>query len=141
MKEAIHKHLLSELDRSNKSDTVFIIAGVAFNLLVLFVNWILGGELSRDRGNILIFGLFITGTVVVTTSILLALINSNKICSRIHGALDQLYEDENVSQYMPQGLGALGRKRFVLSFVVVAGTGFLATAIPLIAVTERLFGE
>ena len=35
---------------------------------------------------------------------------------------------------MPEGMGNLGNKRIVLSFIVVGGTGLLAVVVPLVAV-------
>lgn len=136
MIEAIHKHLLSELDRAGRSDIVFVICGVLFNLLVLFVNWVQASSLSNGRGNFAIFLIFTAGTLVVSGAALLVLMNSRKICIQCHGALQRLYQDANVAQYMPPEMAALGDKRFYLSFAVVAGTGALAVTIPFLSLME-----
>jgi len=136
--EGIHKHLLSELDRAGRSDTVFVVAGVAFNLLVLFINWAQSttvlnryGEIQTDT--IIIFGIFIVGALVVSFACLLTLLNSRKICCKCHDSLLLIYEDSEVSKYMPDGMSNLGGRRFILSFIVVAGTGLLAISVPLIS--------
>jgi ABC-type transport system involved in multi-copper enzyme maturation permease subunit len=139
MIEGIHKHLLSELDRAGRSDTIFVLAGVSFNLLVLFINWAQASTITstyREAGtdSFIIFAIFIIGTLVVSTSCLLTLMNSRRICNKCHKALVQIYEDTEVSKYMPEGMGNLGNKRFILSFIVVGGTGLLAVVVPLVAV-------
>ncbi len=132
MIEAIHKQLMFELDRAGRADTVFIVSGVLFNILVLFVNWVQASELSDGRGNLMIYLLFTAGSLLISCTVLLALINSRRICTAIHAALQQIYTDQNVAQYLPSGLIAMGNKRFVLSFIVVGGTGLLAVIIPLL---------
>ena len=102
MIEGIHKHLLAELDRSNRSDTVFVGSSALFAAVVL----------------------------LVTGSALLILLSSRRICLECHAALDRLYRDTGVSQYMPAGMIAIGNKRFVLSFILVASTGALAMMVP-----------
>ena len=139
MIEGIHRHLLSELDRAGRSDTIFVLAGVSFNLLVLFINWVQASNITSSysdskQDSIIIFAIFLVGTVVVSTACLLTLINSRRICNQCHSALAQIYEDTEVSKYMPQGISALGNKRFILSFVVVGGTGIIAVIVPLVAV-------
>lgn len=135
MIEGIHKHLLSELDRSSRSDTVFVVSSALFNTLALFVNWAQAASLSDGSGNIITFVLFIAGALLVTGAALLILLNSRRTCFQCHEALDKLYRDTNVSQYMPPEMALLGNKRFMLSFVVVASTGALAVLIPLVSMS------
>lgn len=132
MIEAIQKHLMSELDRSGRADTVFVVSGVLFNILVLFVNWIQASSIAEGRGNLMIYLIFAAGSLLISGTALLALINSRRICNSVHTALQQIYSDTNVAQYLPSGLSTLGNKRFILSFIVVGGTGLLAVVIPLL---------
>jgi hypothetical protein len=131
--EAIHKHLLSELDRSGRSDTVFVVCGVLFNLLVLSITWSMADSISRGKGNIAIFALFVIGALVVSTAVILILINSRKICAQCHEALTRVYSDSNVAHYMPAQMAELGSKRFVLSLIVVVATGLLTVVVPCLA--------
>lgn len=111
MIEAIHAQLMSELDRSGRADTVFVVSGVLFNILVLFVNWIQAGSLADGNGNLAIYLLFTAGSLLITCTALLALINSRRLCCAVHDALLRIYADRNVAHYLPEGLGALGSKR------------------------------
>ena len=140
MIEAIHKQLMSELDRAGRADTVFVVSGVLFNILVLFVNWLQAISLAEGQGNLMIYLLFTAGSLLITCTALLALINSRRICNSVHSALQQIYVDQNVSQYLPPGLAVLGDKRFILSFLVVSGTGLLAVIIPLLSFTGATNG-
>ncbi len=130
MIEAVHKQLMSELDRAGRADTVFVISGVLFNILVLFVNWAQASSVANGRGNLMIYLLFTAGSLLVSCTSLLALRNSRRICTDLHAALQKIYTDSNVAQYLPPGLSELGSRRFFLSFLVVGGTGTLAILIP-----------
>ena len=139
MIEAIHKQLLAELDRAGRSDTVFILSGVSFNLLVLVINWIQAISIASTYResiivNYVIFFIFMTGTLLVSGACLLTLLNSRKICMEIHDALSKIYEDTEVAKYMPERMSELGAKRFTLSFIVVGGTGLIAVAVPAVTV-------
>lgn len=133
MIEKIHDHLVSELDRSSKSDTVFVISAVLFNILVMFINWAQASSIASGGGSIAIFGIFLVGVLVVSGAALAALINSRRICIRCHEALEKIYEKEGVSDYFPKDMANLGNRRFVLSFIVVAGTGLIAALVPIIS--------
>lgn len=138
MKEAIHNHLLSELDRTGRSDTIFVLAGVAFNLAVLLINWGLSVALTSKNSDAepetyAVFFLFMLGSIVISTACILTLNNSRNICLKIHKSLDQLYKDTDVSKYMPENISALGSKRAILSLIVVGGTSSLAILVPLTA--------
>jgi len=133
MIEKIHDNLVSELDRSSKSDTVFIISAVLFNMLVMFINWTQASSLSNGRGSIAIFLVFLVGVLVVSGVALFSLINSKKICIRCHEALEKIYEKNGVSEFLPPEMKNFGNKRFVLSFIVVAGTALISVLVPVIS--------
>ncbi len=133
MIEKVHDYLVYELDRSSKSDTVFVISAVLFNILVMFINWAQASSIAAGRGSIAIFGIFLVGVLFVSGAALIALVNSKRICIRCHEALEKIYENEGVSDYFPKNMAILGNKRFVLSFIVVAGTGLIATLVPVIS--------
>jgi hypothetical protein len=39
MLEHIHNHIVTELQQSAKTDTVFVVTAILFNLIVLSINW------------------------------------------------------------------------------------------------------
>jgi hypothetical protein len=39
MLKEIHGHMVNELQQNAKSDTVFVVSAVLFNLVVLGINW------------------------------------------------------------------------------------------------------
>jgi len=141
MLDAIHKHLISELERAARGDTVFIVCGVAFNIIVMYTNWLVGIHLSEPPrnqdshsiGTILIFFLLIVGSLIVTCTVFVALLNGKAACRQISESLRKLYHDQGFGDYVPDSLHIHGNKRFLLSSIVVLGTGLLAVVIPILA--------
>ena len=39
MLDRLHEHVVSELNQGARTDTVFVVTAVAFNLVVLAINW------------------------------------------------------------------------------------------------------
>ena len=133
MLEQIHNHLLSELDRTSKGDTVFVVCAVLFDLMVLGVN---SAVASGRPTSFIIFVIFMAGAVIVTVAALIALVNGRTTHTLYHSALMRLYEEHNVAQYYPEAAVGKGRLRVTLYIIVVLAAGFLATTIPLLVLRE-----
>jgi hypothetical protein len=134
MIERVHQHLLSELERTTRADTVFVVCAVLFNLLALFISWTQVPTSTENyrSGSFGIYILTTLGIIVVSGAALKALQNGRATCESIHASLAQIYRDASVDKYVPDSLRAMGGSRFRLSVVVVAGTSVLAVAIPLL---------
>ena len=137
MLERVHAHLLSELERASRADTIFVVAAVTFNILVMFINWTQAEGISDGRGNVPVYLLFVAGSLLVSATALLALINSRRSCDKFHSALAELYRDSGVAKYFPETASALGHKRFWLNLVVVAATGLLSILVPLMSMKAQ----
>lgn len=122
MIEATHKQLLSELDRAGRADTVFVASGVLFNILAPFINWARASSIADGGGNPMTYLLFTAGSLLISCTALLALINSRRICNSAHSALERIYTDQDVAQYFPSEPSLPGNKIFILSFIVAGGT-------------------
>ena len=135
MLERVHTHLVSELERSARGDTVFIVCAVLFNILALFVNWTQASSLNSNYrdGSFVIFFLLVAGIVVVSGAAIVSILNCRNTCHALHAALLKLYDDTDVLDYFPESTLELGNKRSTLSLVVVIGTSALALAIPFVA--------
>ena len=131
MIDRVHQHLLSELERTTQADTVFVVSAVLFNILGLFICWSVVSLSRGDFGNYGIYFLTTLGIIVVSRSALKALQNGRRTCEEINASLTLIYKDAGVEKYIPAALPAMGANRFRLYFVVVAGTSFLAIAIPI----------
>ena len=76
MLHEIHGHMVGELQQNARTDTVFVIAAVLFNLVVLGINWGVAHEASQGRNtgeNDLILGMLILGTILINAFAIKAL--------------------------------------------------------------------
>jgi hypothetical protein len=141
----VHDHVVQELRQSAKTDTVFVVVAVAFNLVALGINWGAaqtydpGPGLVRERplANDLILVVLLLSTVLITTVALRALRAGMDTRQRLLDGLVRMYEDEGVARYYDPALAATYAARYRLFAVVVGLLGTLAVVVPLI---ERLLG-
>ena len=77
MLESVHQHIVSELQQGARTDTVFVVTAVVFNLIVLAVNSILAAEtVARQSGvstNDLVLAAFIIMNILVNVIAVAAL--------------------------------------------------------------------
>ncbi len=126
----LHQHMLSELDRSGRADTVFVFGAVVFDLLSIGVN----SALATSRSSVaqIVFVLFMIGVVIVTGCAVGALINGWRSCATFHEALLKMYEAEGVSKYFPESGIRLNRTRIILFLLLTGSLGLLAIVVPLL---------
>ena len=69
MLEHVHKHIVAELQQSARTDTVFVVTSVVFNLVVLGINWSVAESATRhwnpSSASEWIFPLLLAATVAV----------------------------------------------------------------------------
>jgi hypothetical protein len=136
MLKEIHEHMVNELQQNSRTDTVFVIAAVLFNLVVLGINWGVASEASKGTNsgsNDLILGLLILGTVLINAFALRALSAGRMSRQKLVLGLRQMYSDNNVAQYYSEDLMASTRARYTLFSLVLVVLGCIAIVIPLIA--------
>jgi TRAP-type C4-dicarboxylate transport system permease small subunit len=81
MIERVHQHLLSELERTTRADTVFVVCAVVFNILALFISWAqVPADGTYPSGSLGIYMLTILGIIVISGAALRALQNGRRSC-------------------------------------------------------------
>jgi hypothetical protein len=141
----VHDHVVQELRQSARTDTVFVVVAVAFNLIALGINWGAaqtydpgpGIDRTRPLANDLILVLLLVSTVLITLVALRALRAGMDTRRRLLDGLVRMYEDEGVARYYDAALVANYASRYRLFAVVVGLLGALAVVVPLI---ERFLG-
>lgn len=126
----LHQHLLSELDRSVRADTVFVFGAVVLDVVSIAVNSILAN--SKDSAAGIAFWLFMVGVVGITLVAVAALRNGTKGCLAYHEALFSLYTKEGVAEFFPKEGLRTGLTRYRLYAGLVYMLGALAVVVPLI---------
>ncbi len=136
MLKEIHGHIVHELQQSSRTDTVFVIAAVLFNLIVLGINWGVASESAAGRDstrNDLILGVLITATVLINVFAGRALLAGRSTRERLLGGLNRMYEDNDVAKYYDQGLLGTYRTRYTLFTMVLGVLALIAIGVPLVA--------
>ena len=100
-------HILNELQQNAKTDTVFVVAAVLFNLVVLGINWGVTHEASGGHNtgqNDFILSLLIFGTVLINIFATRALMAGRSSREKLLLGLKQMYEDNGVAKYYDDDL-------------------------------------
>jgi hypothetical protein len=136
MLHEIHGHMVGELQQNARTDTVFVIAAVLFNLVVLGINWGVAHEASRGRNtgeNDLILGMLILGTVLINAFAIKALTAGKSSRQKLVIGLRQMYADNDVAKYYDEDLLESYSARYTLFTLVLIVLAVMAIAVPLIA--------
>jgi len=136
MLKEIHGHMVNELQQNAKTDTIFVVAAVLFNLVVLGINWGVAHEASRGNNtgqNDFILGLLIFGTVLINIFATRALMAGRSSREKLLTGLKQMYEDNDVAKYYDDDLTGTYGARYTLFTLVLAVLAVIAIVVPLIA--------
>ena len=136
MLKEIHGHMVNELQQNAKTDTIFVVAAVLFNLVVLGINWNVAHQASRGHNpgqNDFILGLLIFGTVLINIFAIRALMAGKSSREKLLMGLKQMYEDNDVAKYYDDDLTGTYGARYTLFTLVLAVLAAIAIVVPLIA--------
>jgi hypothetical protein len=135
MLEQVHQHIVSELRQSARTDTIFVITAVVFNLIVLGINSAVAGEAASPQGeasNDLILAVFIAMSLLVNGIAITALYFGRGTRDKLLGGLLAMYRDSDVDQYYDASLLANYGKRYLLFIGVIVCLAITGIAVPLI---------
>jgi hypothetical protein len=138
MLKEIHDHMVNELQQTARTDTVFVVAAVLFNLIVLGINWGVASEAVRGEEvgeNDMILGLLIVGTILINTFAIRALFAGRTTRHNLVAGLRQMYVDNDVAKYYSEDLLASYRARYTLFTLVLVVLAVIAIVVPLVART------
>jgi hypothetical protein len=134
MLERVHEHIVSELGQSARTDTIFVITAVVFNLVVLGINSAVAGQASngRDVAGDTILGVLIVVSLIINTISVTALSVGRATREKLLEGLLAMYRDNEVDQYYdPSLLTNYGRRYWLFTAVIVC-LGLTAIVVPLI---------
>jgi hypothetical protein len=140
MVREVHEHVVSELQQSSKTDTVFVVTAVLFNLVVLGINWGVASESGnegRPPQNDWILGILIAVTILINTFATRALLAGRETRTKLISGLVTMYRDHNVDQYYDPSLLNTYVTRYKLFVIVIFCLATTSIVVPLL---ERLLG-
>jgi len=132
----IHGHMVDELQQNARTNTVFVVAAVLFNLVVLGINWGVASEAAKNQASgddDLILFLMILGTILINAFAVRALLAGRSARQKLVTGLTQMYQDNEVAKYYSPDLLESYRARYSLFILVLMVLGAIAIVVPLIA--------
>jgi len=134
MLERLHEHVVNELGQSSRTDTIFVVVAVIFNLIALGVNSSIASSNSYDRSadNDIILVIMIVMTILVNTISILGLMVGRGTRQRLLTGLIAMYRDNQIDQYYDTGLVLNYGKRYTLFGAIIIVLAVTAILVPVI---------
>ncbi|MEJ2748822.1 MAG: hypothetical protein P8183_13105 [Anaerolineae bacterium] len=136
MLEKIHQHIVSELGQGARTDTIFVVTAVVFNLIVLGVNsGVAGGATDQDTYsavNDVVLAAFIIMLIFVNIISITALSVGKQTRHKLLDGLLAMYSDNDVDKYYDTSLLTNYDKRYTLFTGVILCLAVTAVVVPLI---------
>ncbi|HKJ27101.1 MAG TPA: hypothetical protein VJ965_05660 [Anaerolineales bacterium] len=137
MLSQVHEHIVGELNQGAKTDTVFVVTAIIFDLIVLGINSAVAGEASSSYNE----NTFSTDIIMVVFMVLVLLVNGISITglavgrstrNKLLSGLVKMYSDHDVAAYYDTALLGNYNKRYALFTVVIGSLAATAVIVPLI---------
>ena len=92
----VHEHIVTELQQNARTDTIFVVTAIVFNLIVLGINSAVAGEASSSRNfttEDLILIVFVVMSILVNTIAVIALNSGKQNREKLLRGILQMYDD------------------------------------------------
>lgn len=135
MLNKVHEHLSSELQQNTRTDTIFVVTAIVFNLIVLGINSGVAGEASEwdaDASNDIVLFVFIAMSLIVNSISIFALQFGKKNRVKIIQGLLGMYKDNKVAKYYDKSLLTSYGKRYLLFTGIIICLALTGIIVPLI---------
>jgi len=134
MLERVHEHIVGELGQSARTDTIFVITAVVFNLVVLGINSAVASE-GADGADVTgdtILGVLIVVSLIINTIAVAALYVGRGTRNTLLEGLLAMYRDNEVAQYYDVALLTNYGRRYWLFTGVIVCLALTSIVVPLI---------
>ena len=139
----VHDHIVSELGESSRTDTIFVLTAIVFNLIVLAVNsGISTAAIAEETATAsdpiatatydVLLGVFIAMTLLLNVVAVAALVLGRRNRRILLGGLVAMYRDNDVDKYYDPSLMSNYGVRYLLFAGVIATLAVTAIIVPLI---------
>ena len=131
----VHDHIVSELRESSRTDTIFVLTAIVFNLIVLAINFVVATEAANEGDAAtydIILAVFIVMTVVLNVLAVAALALGRRTRQMLIRGLIDMYRDNDVDRYYDPALMSNYGVRYLLFTGVIAALSATAIVVPLI---------
>jgi len=132
MIERVHEHIVSELNQSARTDTIFILTAIILNLLTLAINSIVAAESNNSDTTTTVMIIFVCLIIVVNIVAVFGLLKGKQTRAKLINGLLKMYKDQGVDGYYDESLLSNYDTRYNLFILAVVVTGLIAIIVPFI---------
>ena len=135
MLKQVHEHIVRELQQNARTDTIFVVTAIVFNLIVLGINSAVAGESTSARASSssdLILVVFIIMSLLVNSIAVTALNFGRQSREKLLRGLLAMYQDNDVAQYYDASLTTGYGTRYLLFIGVIVCLALTSIVVPLI---------
>ena len=135
MLKQVHDHISSELQQNARTDTIFVVTAIVFNLIVMGINSGVAGEAASTNANSsndLILIIFIIMSLLINSIAVTALNFGKKNREKLIRGLLDMYQDNDVAKYYNESLMTGYGKRYLLFTGVIISLALTGIIVPLI---------
>lgn len=135
MLQQVHEHITSELRQNTRTDTIFVVTAIAFNLIVLAINSSVASEASsydpEASSDVILVVFIIMGLLINTIAVAGLNYGKNNRIKLIRGLLE-MYKDNAVAKYYDESLLSAYGNRYLLFIGVIISLGLTGIIVPLV---------
>ena len=135
MIEKVHQHSVNELQQSSRTDTIFVITAVVFNLIVLAINSAVAGDAVSKNPNPsddFVLTIFFIMSIIVNCVAIIALLTGKNARKKLLNGLITMYQDNNVDKYYDSSLLKGYSTRYFFFSIVILSLALSSIAVPLV---------
>ncbi len=134
MIEKVHQHILDELQQGSRTDTIFVVTAVLFNLIILAINSAVASGAASARPSSsanFVLASFILGAIIVNGVAIIALYTGKNTRGKLLSGLLSMYKDNKVDKYYDPSILSNYGKRYLLFTAVIACLALISIIVPL----------
>ena len=132
MLEHVHKHIISELQQSAKTDIIFILSSIVLNLLTLAINSGMVEKSRTDETLLMVMFIFVGLVILINIVAIIGLLKGKQTRAKLLNGLITMYRDQQVDKYYDESLLSSYSVRYNLFIMVVVCTGIIAIIVPFV---------
>jgi len=132
MLEHVHKHIISELQQSAKTDIIFILSSIALNLITLAVNAGMVEKSRTDDTIVMVMFIFVGLVILINIVAIFGLLKGKQTRTKLLNGIITMYKDQQVDKYYDETLLSSYSVRYNLFIMVVVCTGIIAIIVPFV---------
>jgi len=132
MLERLHGHVVNELGQSSRTDTIFVVVAVVFNLIALGINSSFADSYNQNTSRNVVLIVLIIMTILINTIAISGLLVGRSTRGKLLTGLIDMYRDNQIDKYYDPSLMRNYSRRYQLFSAVILVLGITAIAIPLI---------